>query len=151
MIIVNELYVGGDASPLGPENPLVKRQWKWWCLSAHLPHGEYREDIMCSGSELLWYLIQSSGLVCITWSKYWPFWKHEYMHVWDTTSVSAPTWQTRIVQPKMNICRKCTHPQIIQDVVYLFKIWRNLSFHHLLTIGSSAVSGCRQNKSPNSW
>ncbi len=29
------------------------------------------------------------------------------------------------------------------------QIWRNLALHHLLTSGSSAVSGCRQNYSPN--
>ncbi len=31
------------------------------------------------------------------------------------------------------------------------KIWRNLALHHLPTNGSSAVNGCRQNESPNSW
>ncbi len=30
----------------------------------------------------------------------------------------------------------------------LEQIWRNLALHHLLTNGSSAVNGCRQNKSP---
>ncbi len=29
------------------------------------------------------------------------------------------------------------------------QIWRNLALHHLLTNGSSAVNGCRQNESPN--
>ncbi len=28
------------------------------------------------------------------------------------------------------------------------EIWRNVAFHHLLTNGSSAVNGCRQNESP---
>ncbi len=27
---------------------------------------------------------------------------------------------------------------------------RNVALHHLLSIGSSAVNGCRQNESPNS-
>ncbi len=31
------------------------------------------------------------------------------------------------------------------------QIWRNVAIHHLLTNGSSAVNGCRQNESPNSW
>ncbi len=31
------------------------------------------------------------------------------------------------------------------------RIGENLALHHLLTIGSSAVNGCRQNESPNSW
>ncbi len=31
------------------------------------------------------------------------------------------------------------------------QIWRNLALHHLLTDESSAVNGCRQNESPNSW
>ncbi len=30
------------------------------------------------------------------------------------------------------------------------QIWRNLAVHHLLTNGSSAVNGGRQNESPNS-
>ncbi len=29
------------------------------------------------------------------------------------------------------------------------QIWRNVSFHHLLKNGSSAVNGCRQNENPN--
>ncbi len=33
----------------------------------------------------------------------------------------------------------------------LFQIWRNLEFYHLLTSGSSAVNGCRQNLSSNNW
>ncbi len=52
-------------------------------------------------------------------------------------------------------CCKLTHPQAIQDVDEFVssseQIWRNLALHHLLTIGSSAVNGCRQNESPNSW
>ncbi len=31
------------------------------------------------------------------------------------------------------------------------KIWRNVALIHLLTNRSSAVNGCRQNESPNSW
>ncbi len=31
------------------------------------------------------------------------------------------------------------------------QIWRYVALHHLLTNGSSAVNGCRQNESPNSW
>ncbi len=45
------------------------------------------------------------------------------------------------------------HPQAIQDVdefvSALEQIWRNLALNHLLTSGSSAVNGCRQNESPN--
>ncbi len=47
-----------------------------------------------------------------------------------------------------------THPKAIQTVhksVSLSEhICRNLAFHHLLTNGSPAVNGCRQNESPNS-
>ncbi len=53
-----------------------------------------------------------------------------------------------IVHPKMCICWKFTHPQNIQDVDEF--AW-NVALHHLLTSGSSAVNGCRQNESPNSW
>ncbi len=55
----------------------------------------------------------------------------------------------------MKICWKCLHSQAIQDVDEFLssseQIWRNLALHHLLTNGSSAVNGCRQNESPNSW
>ncbi len=47
--------------------------------------------------------------------------------------------------------KKCIHPQVIQDVEEFVssseRIWRNLTLHHLLTSGSSAVNGCRQNES----
>ncbi len=55
----------------------------------------------------------------------------------------------------MKICRKFPHPQAVQDadefVSSSEQIWRNVALHHLLTNGSSAVNGCRQNESPNSW
>ncbi len=36
----------------------------------------------------------------------------------------------------------------IDEFVYSWEqIWRNLALHHLLTNGSSAVNGCRQNES----
>ncbi len=46
--------------------------------------------------------------------------------------------------------------QAVKDVVDEFvsspeQIWRNVALHLLLTNGSSAVNGCRQNESPNSW
>ncbi len=31
------------------------------------------------------------------------------------------------------------------------QIWRNLALHHFLTNGSSALNGCHQNESSNSW
>ncbi len=65
----------------------------------------------------------------------------------------------RMVHPHQKnwgeISWKCTHPQSIQAVdefvSWLEQIWGNVAFHHLLSNGSSAVNGCRQNKSPNSW
>ncbi len=60
-----------------------------------------------------------------------------------------------IVHPKMKICWNFTHPPVIQDIDEFVssseQIWRNVAFYHLLTNGSSAVNGCRQNESPNSW
>ncbi len=56
---------------------------------------------------------------------------------------------------KMSICQKSTHPQAIQVVEEFVsssrQIWKNLALHHLLTNGSSAANGCRQNESQNSW
>ncbi len=56
-----------------------------------------------------------------------------------------------IVHPKINIGWQFTHPHVILDVEVLFififsseQIWRFLALHHLLTNGSSAVNGCRQ-------
>ncbi len=58
-----------------------------------------------------------------------------------------------VVHLKMKVCWKCTHPQVIQDVDEFVssseQIWRNEAWHHLLSNGSSAVNGCRQNESPN--
>ncbi len=50
---------------------------------------------------------------------------------------------------------KLYSPQGIQDVDEFVssseEIWRNVAVHHLLSNGSCAVNGCRQNESPNSW
>ncbi len=52
--------------------------------------------------------------------------------------------------PKNENMLKCTPPQAIKDVDEFIssseQIWRNLELHHLLTNGSSAVNGCRQNE-----
>ncbi len=53
--------------------------------------------------------------------------------------------------PQKNLL-KCTHLQAIQDVdefVLLDLEKVSITVHHLLTNGSSAVNGCRQNKSTN--
>ncbi len=51
--------------------------------------------------------------------------------------------------------KKRNTPQAIQDVdefvSSLEQVWRNVALHHLLISGCSAVNGCRQNESPNSW
>ncbi len=36
-------------------------------------------------------------------------------------------------------------------VYYSEKMWRNVALHDFLSSGCSAVNGCRQNESPNSW
>ncbi len=58
-----------------------------------------------------------------------------------------------IIHPKMKMCGKCTLPQAILDeyVSSLEQIWSNWTWQHLLTNGSSAVNGCRQNESSNNW
>ncbi len=50
--------------------------------------------------------------------------------------------------PKIEYFWNFTHPEAIQDVN---EIWRNLALNRLLTNGFSAVNGCHQNESPNSW
>ncbi len=61
------------------------------------------------------------------------------------------------VHPKKNKkWLKCTHPQAIPDVDEFVslseQIWKHFAkLHHLLTNGSSAVNGCHQNESTNSW
>ncbi len=42
-------------------------------------------------------------------------------------------------------------PFKMYKILFLYQIWRNLALHDLLTNGSTAVNGCRQNESPNSW
>ncbi len=58
-----------------------------------------------------------------------------------------------LVNPKMNICWIYSHS--IQNVDEFVSSWeqilRNVALHHLLTDGSSAVNGCRQNEIRNSW
>ncbi len=49
--------------------------------------------------------------------------------------------------PKNETWGKGFHPQPCNPE----QIWIHLSLHHLLTSGLSAVNGCRQNESPNSW
>ncbi len=39
------------------------------------------------------------------------------------------------------------YPYSIQEK----QIWGNVELYHLLTNGSSAVNGCRQNESLNTW
>ncbi len=60
-----------------------------------------------------------------------------------------------IVHPEMKICWKYTHPQAIQDEDEFDslseEIWRNVALHLMFINTSSAVNGCRQNESPNSW
>ncbi len=60
----------------------------------------------------------------------------------------------RIVHPKMKMFPKCTLLQLIKGVSEFVssseQIWRNSALLHLLTNGSSAVNGCRQNESLNS-
>ncbi len=56
-------------------------------------------------------------------------------------------------QDPLGCIKRIVHPKIIQDVdEFVSKseqiLW-NLALHHLLTNGSSAVNGCRQNESPN--
>ncbi len=59
------------------------------------------------------------------------------------------------IQQKMIICWILIHLQVIQNdhefVSSWYQIWRNVSLHHLLINGYSAVNGRRQNESPNSW
>ncbi len=55
----------------------------------------------------------------------------------------------RMGSPKNEKFLKNTHPQ--EFVSSLEQIWRSLALYHLLTNGSSAVNGCRQNGSLNSW
>ncbi len=53
--------------------------------------------------------------------------------------------------PKNFNLQKMYSIQAIQDVdEFVLDIWKSLELHHLLTNGSSAVNGCRQNESPNS-
>ncbi len=53
----------------------------------------------------------------------------------------------------MKICWKCTQTQAIPDIDEFISSSEQIGEmkHHLLTSGSSAVDGCRQNESPKSW
>ncbi len=69
------------------------------------------------------------------------------------SEISAETVASlkRIVHPKNDILLTMYSPSGHEFVSSSEQIWRNFALHHLLTNGSSAVNGCRQNESPNSW
>ncbi len=71
-------------------------------------------------------------------------------HVSTGQTLCASFQLKGIVHPKMKICWKWTHPRASCRWV-CFRILRNSALHHLLINESSAVNGCRQNESPNSW
>ncbi len=51
----------------------------------------------------------------------------------------------------MKICWKRIHHQVIQNVDEFIFIFIIIIIRFGETNGSSAVNGCRQNESPNSW
>ncbi len=74
---------------------------------------------------------------------------------WAVMSIKFKEYFLSYSSPKIEIYWKSTLSQAIQDVDEFVssceQIWRDLTLHPLLTNGSSAVNGCRQNESPNSW
>ncbi len=83
------------------------------------------------------------------------------VHGWTITSIPSMRSVLKpvklpikeIIHPKRNICGKFTFPQAILDeyVSSHEQIWRNWTWHHFLSNGYTAVNGCRQNESSNSW
>ncbi len=55
----------------------------------------------------------------------------------------------KVVHHKMKVCRKCAHPQLRCDEFVSSSEQNGRNVHQLLSSGSSAVNGCRQNESPN--
>ncbi len=62
-------------------------------------------------------------------------------------------WKQKwIVDPKVKICWKCTHPQAIQDVdEFVSSSKQKQEKFSITSLTSSAVNGCHQNESLNSW
>ncbi len=63
--------------------------------------------------------------------------------------------KAKVIFQKCIFAEKFTHPLAILDVDEFFysseQIWRNVDLYHLLNSEASALNGCRQNESPNSW
>ncbi len=70
----------------------------------------------------------------------------------------ARKWQkvkSVLESPENEILLKMDSFHIIQDadefVSSSEQVWKKIALHHLLINGSSAMNGCRQIESPNSW
>ncbi len=100
----------------------------------------------CSPRLLHTYLsgvwVHVSFLSALRLSQYWFLSATEKLVLYPDVSFKG------IVRPNL---LKMYSSSSIQHVDELVQILLNLALHHLLTDGSSAVNGCRQNKNPNSW
>ncbi len=146
-------------------HPWWQRKWRSpgrscprWCQEASaLPHQEVASDPAGSSGCPSRYHPESRRWERAEWwflSDWWPLlsWGSSlWAHCWyDTTEKKH-----KMNLEWMKIGLKCPHPRAIQDVDEFVssseQICRNVALHHLLTNRSSAVNGCRQNESPNSW
>ncbi len=115
--------------------------WKWYLPSekgyTRSPGGMIRSRPSCLET------------LCFQFFVLWAARSSFFVTAWKTIKVTEIliSYLKGTVHPKVQTCWKCTHPQAIHDVFEFF----SSSLHHLLTNGSSAVNGCRQNESPNSW
>ncbi len=91
-------------------------------------------------------------------TRFYIFWKCQVMQVvisWQCVAMwllgSSESFK-EIVHPKIVIDYKMyllSGQPRCRWVSSLEKFWRNVALHNLLTNGSSAVNGCRQNESPD--
>ncbi len=85
------------------------------------------------------------------------FYEDLYCCLYTSISLLNLVWWPKriksIVHPKYKIAENVftLRPAKMEISLFLHQVWRNVVLHHLLITGWSAVNGCRQNESPNSW
>ncbi len=153
--------------PYSPKRPLTSKssqnKWTPWDWEQHklLEHGIQTQrcpdttPVNCytqrfTFTKLCPCFIQNRKMVILCWKhdgkRHFTFlrWFKEIVFIVNSHSLkeySTQKWKFA----------EFTQPQTIQNVFEFVSEQILEKCHHLLTNGSSAVNGCRQNESPNSW
>ncbi len=95
------------------------------------------------------YWTNSSGTSWLELKRCFWSWNFLFLSWSQSTLLKVLPRENVAVHLKVKIHWKCTHPQAIQDVDVFVSSCEQMK--EKCSNGSSAVNGCRQNESPNSW